>query len=151
MGHRKIWELVNIANQINGTNKIHSLVLILKQKGVPFEETFLYRENGLHSTELKLEIDYLKRIGCLSESFEHVITTRKNLGIISRESIQDYGEDIKSLNSLSEGELELIATAFYLENYGYDRTIIKKKLKFLKPELFSENYSSIKRYLTIKA
>lgn len=148
VSHRSIRELFSIANQIDGIGKIHNMIYILKQIGAHFNESFSYKDSGPYSQELQLELDYLNRNKIIFNGTGQTYTVGENLGIEANtyEYIKEYKDKIKLLNSLSPNELELIATAYYLKQYGYDRSSIEKKLKVMKPELSSSFKSSLKIY-----
>lgn len=135
--YRSIQELFTIAKQIDGINRIHNIIFILKQLGANFEEQFSYSRYIPFSQELQLKLDYLKQQEIISNGSGELHTTGKKNTINPSKYVylNDFEEQIHDLNKFNETELELIATAFYLNQYGYNRSSIENKLKVMKPEL----------------
>lgn len=146
--YRSIQELFTIAKQIDGINRIHNIIFILKQIGADFNEQFSYSRYSPFSNELQLKLDYLKQQEIISNGSGELHTIGEKVTINSNEYtyLNGFEDQISELNQFDKNELELIATAFYLNQFGYDRSSIEKKLKIMKPDLEESLSDSLKYY-----
>lgn len=134
----RIISLVSIAGKIEGKTKFQKMVYILKCKGAGFSEQFKYHYYGPYSLDLQLDIADL--VGSRELNYENNNDTHtyyRNPQSEQEEALAGYRGMIELLNKTNYRILELVGTIFFLrEEEGVtDKTIIEKKLKFLKPHL----------------
>lgn len=144
---KNICRLIETINNVND-KKIHNIAYILKKLGFEIDELFRYRNNGPYSSELQLELGFLLDKNFISKDINgtYYINKEKDMAKVDPLSksesclnTKEYETLIKQINSLSQNELEVIATTYYLLAYGYDfNENLDKKLRFMRKDLPKE-------------
>jgi hypothetical protein len=147
----RLLSVIKVAGEITGRKKLQKIIYILKNLGSDFDEKFSFHYYGPYSFDLQFEINDLVANQFLIEEKENFTYNYKcpdNFAITSLDNeVQKKKDLIDSLNKYTPQELELVASIFFLKEYGHnDMDYFRKKLKNLKPNLADQIEKAIEIY-----
>lgn len=135
-------QLFSLVGKIEGKIKLQKVIYILQEKGLlDFDLEYKYASYGPYSESLQIEMEYLSRIGFISEmqtDYGYVYELNEDFHI-KIDSPNEIKQHVKTIFSILEKEqqiLEVTSTIYYLKSSFYpERESIEKKIKLLKPKL----------------
>lgn len=137
-----LMQLFSIVGKIDGKIKLQKIVFILQEKKlIDFELGYKYALYGPYSEDLQVEIEYLARVGFLSETltddgYTYEINNSFPIKIKIDNEIAKHSDLIKNLLGKESQLLEVTSTIYYLKSHQYEeKEAIEKKIKLLKPNL----------------
>ncbi|MDQ7032892.1 MAG: hypothetical protein Q9M37_09310 [Desulfonauticus sp.] len=141
---RNIASVVASVGSIKGRKKLQKMIFILKNLGAPFQERFKLYYFGPYSVDLQLELEELSLLKIIEEIWDGNLCLynfkseelKKNF--LDNSEVKEYIPVIKELNKTNTSVLELLSTYLYLIRVEENEEIARKKLKIIKPHLYSK-------------
>ena len=147
-----IMQFFAIAKKVEGRIKLQKVIYILQTKGlIDFDLDYKYALYGPYSQDLQLEIDYLTKIGYLSETigtnYVYELNADFPVDVEVDKNVKTNKELIDNLLNEESQLLEVTSTIYYLKSYHYkEQNDIEEKIKLLKPALTTKIKSAFVLY-----